>query len=68
MLGDQLLIAERLFDGIEVGALDVLDNCKLQRCAIVNLPYDDGNFIKSRQLGRAPTALAGDDFEPSVGN
>ena len=62
MLGDQLLIAERLLQRIEIGALDVLDDREFQRRLVVHVTDDDRNFDKARQLRGAPAPFAGDDL------
>ncbi len=40
MLGDQLVIPKRLFQRIEVGALDILDDRQLERRAIIDIAHD----------------------------
>ena len=44
VLVDQLLIAERLLDRIEVGALHVLDDGKFERHAVIDVADDDRRF------------------------
>ncbi len=41
---DELLVAHRLLDRIEIGPLDVLDDRQFQRRTVVDLPHDDRNF------------------------
>ena len=58
------LIAEALFHGIEVLALDVLDERELElllRRVLRNVAHDDGHFEQTGPLRGAPPALAGDD-------
>ena len=59
---DQLSVARRLLDRVEVGALDVLDDGDLQDLAVVEISYDYGYFFETGLLGRAPAPLAGDDL------
>jgi hypothetical protein len=61
VLVDQLLIARRLLDRIEVGALDVLDDRQFERDAIADLAMMTGTR-SGRPLRRPPAPLAGDDF------
>src|SRR5215472_13378030 len=56
------LIAHRLLDGIEVGALHVLDDRKLERLAIARLEKNDRNVVHAGALRRAPAPLARDDL------
>ena len=59
----QALIARRLFDRIEVGALHILDDSELERFAIARLVHDDRHLVQAGALGRAPTSFASDDLE-----
>ncbi len=59
---DQLAIARRLFDGVEVGALHVLDDGELEDLLVVELAHDDRHRVQPGLLRRAPAALAGDDL------
>ena len=56
-------IAFGLFQRIEVGALHVLDDRKLQRFAVGRLDDDDRHFVQAGALRGAPAPLAGDDLE-----
>src|ERR1700730_927969 len=56
------LVARRFFEGIEIGALDVFDDRKFERLAVVGVKTHDGHFMESCAFRRAPSALAGDDF------
>ncbi len=47
-LVDQLLIANRLFERIEVGALDVFDDCELQCFLVAGFVDRDGNLVELR--------------------
>ena len=58
----ELLIAERLFDRVEVRALQVFDERELHRLLVVGLDDDDRHVGKPREPRRAPAALAGDDL------
>ena len=60
---DQPAIAGGLFQGGQVGALDVLDQADLQGLAIAALEDDDRHLVDLGGLGGAPAALTGDDLE-----
>ena len=59
--------AERLFDGIEVLALDVFDEPHGERMAVVELPNDDGNGFEPDHLGGLIAPLPGHNFVARVG-
>ena len=61
-IADQCAIPFRLFERIEIGALDVLDDRKLQRFAVSGLDDDDRNLVQPGTLGRPPPPFAGDDL------
>ena len=46
--------AERLFERIEVGALNILDNSKLECLLVVRLMEDDRHLVQIGELGRPP--------------
>ena len=50
-LADELRVAERFFDGVEVFALEVFDERHLEHGAVVGLADDDGNFGQARRVG-----------------
>src|SRR3979411_1958885 len=52
----------RFLDGIEIGALQILDERKLENFQISRLANDYWNFGQAYFLRRAPTPLAGDQF------
>ncbi len=52
VLVEQLLVAERLLDRIEVGALHVLDDGELEGDAVVDVAHDDRNLRQARRAGR----------------
>ena len=52
----------RLFEGVEIGALDVFDDGDFQRLAIAGFDNEDRHFVQAGALGGAPAALAGDDL------
>src|SRR4029079_7230848 len=56
-------VARRLFDRIEIGALDVFDNGELKRLRVVRFDHGNWHVVKARALRGAPPSLAGDDFE-----
>jgi hypothetical protein len=64
MFCDQLLVAKRLFQRIEVCTLHVFNNRQLKRRTIIDIADDDGNFNEAGKLCCPPAAFAGDDFIP----
>ena len=60
---DQLLVALRFFERIEVDPLHVLDNREFERFLVVDFADDDRHFVEAGALCRPPAALAGDDLE-----
>ena len=58
----QLPIALRLLDGVEVLALDVLDDGDLEHFLVGQRAHDDRHVMQIGLLRRAPAALAGDDL------
>src|SRR3546814_6090166 len=60
-IGDQSLKALRLFNRVEIGALDVFNQRKLEARGIVKFADDRRNLVKSRRLRRPPAPLAGND-------
>ena len=58
----QLLIGRRLFDRIEVGALDILDDGDFQRLGVGQLAHHHRHVMQLGHLGRAPAALARHDL------
>ena len=59
---DQLAIAGRLLDGVEIRALHVLDDRKLENFLVGEFAHDDRHRVQAGLLRRAPAALAGDDL------
>ena len=62
-LTDELCVTESFFDGVEVLALEIFDKRHLEDGAVVGLAHEDGNFGQARELGGAPAAFSGDQFE-----
>ena len=62
----QLAIAFGFLDGVQILALNILDQCDFSRPGIVDVTDDCGDGVKSGGLGCAPTTLAGDDLEPAI--
>src|SRR5688572_20549038 len=62
VIGDQPPIALGLLDGVEVPALDILEECDLECFGIVEIADDDRDLMEPRPLRRPPAALAGDDL------
>ena len=60
---DQVAIAARLLDRIEVRPLHVFDQRDLEQLLVVELPHNDGNRMQPGLLRRAPAPLAGNDLE-----
>ena len=56
------VIALGLFDGIEVGALEIFDQRQLHGLLVVGLDHDDRNLVETCEPGCAPAALTGDDL------
>ena len=63
VLVGQRLIAGRLFQRIQIGALDVFDDRKFKRFGVGDFEHDDRHFVQARALRGAPSPLAGDDLE-----
>ena len=59
---DQLAIAARFFDRVQIGALDVFDEGDFERLGVGEGADDDGHFMQARLLRRAPAPFAGDDL------
>jgi hypothetical protein len=62
-LTDQLRITERLFQGVEVLALKILDQSQLQNRAIIRLAHDDWHISQTGQSSRPPAAFPGNQLE-----
>src|SRR3977135_3629791 len=60
---DEALIGMRLFDRIEVLALDILKEGDFERFLVAEFANDGRDFVQARPLRRAPAPLAGDDLE-----
>ena len=67
VLVDQLLIALRLLDRIEVGALHVLDDGEFERGAVVDVAHQHRDVVQPGALRRAPAPFAGNDLVSAVG-
>ena len=61
-LVDQPPIAFRLFQSVQVLALDVLDERELKGLPVVEAVDDHRDFVKPRSLRRTPAPFAGDDL------
>ncbi len=67
-LVDEALVSERLVQGVEVGALEVLDQGEREHFAIVER-LDDGRDLGPAEAGGgAKASLAGDEFEAACRN
>src|SRR5450631_4600443 len=62
-LVEELFIARRLLQRVEVAALDVFDDREGERLAVVRLDAVDRHLMQSGALRRPPAAFPGDDFE-----
>src|SRR5207237_1177388 len=63
---DESLVAFRLFDRVQVGALEVLDERQREQRLIVNLLHD-GRNLRPAEAGRGSVAaLAGDELVASA--
>ena len=63
-IGHQTLECARLLHGVEVFALDVLDQRELQGRFFGDVADDGGNARQGSPLCSAPAALPGDELEP----
>jgi hypothetical protein len=59
---DEALQPVRLFDGVQVLALDVLDEADAERGLIRHFTHHCGNALEAREARRAPAPLAGEDL------
>jgi hypothetical protein len=62
VLGSKLGVACSLFERVEIGPLDVLDNSDFERLAVAGLEHDDWDLVLSSPLGRTPSPLAGNNL------
>ena len=58
---DEPLVGLGFFDGVEVLALDVLDEGDLERFRLRHVADDDRQLVQARPLRGAPSPLAGDE-------
>jgi hypothetical protein len=56
------LVGPRLLQGVEVLALDVLDQCHLEGAQVIHLLHDGWDLFEAREFGGAVSSLAGDDL------
>lgn len=63
---DELSQSGRFFDGIQIFALEVLDERQFHHFAVVRFANNGGNGFEAGQLRGAPTAFPGDDFESAA--
>jgi hypothetical protein len=62
-LGLELGVALGFFEGVEVFALEILDEGEFEDFAVGGGPFDDGDVGEAGEAGGAPTPFAGDQFE-----
>ena len=55
-------ISIRFLDGVQIRALDVLDERELERVVVVSFFDADGNLFEARHLACLPTTLASDNL------
>ena len=60
-----MLIPERLVHRVDVGAVQVLVDLRVEHLIVGHVAEDDRYFLESGCRGGAPAALAGDDLEPT---
>ena len=58
----QAAVGLRFLDRVQIFALDVLDEGHFEQLVVGDVANRDGDFEEAGALGRAPTALAGDDL------
>ena len=63
---DQPLQSLRLLEGVQVLALDVLDQRHRERRLIGDVAHERGHFTQARLLRGAPSPFAGDDLEAAA--
>ena len=63
---DELAVAERFFDRIEVLALEIFDEGEFENFAIIRFADENREFGEAGDLGGAPAAFAGDEFKGTV--
>ncbi len=61
-LVNQPLIGLGFLDRVQVLALNVFEDCHLERFSVVELSNDNRNFVQACPLRRAPAALSGHDL------
>ena len=66
VFGNQLLVAKRLIEGIEVGTLDIFNNGQFQRGAIIHIANEHRDLDQSGALRRPPAPFTGDDLVAPV--
>ncbi len=57
------MIGGGLLDGVEIGALDILDDGEFERLGVGHLAHHHRHVVELGHLGRAPAPLARDDLE-----
>ena len=62
----QATIAVRLFDGVEIFALEIFHQGELHSLMIAGVTHQDRHSAQAGAHGGAPTALAGDQLEAVV--
>jgi shikimate kinase len=63
---EQLLVRRRLFEGIQLLAMQVLQQRVPQHVVVVRLPDDGRDVLQARPLRSAPAALTHDEFVASA--
>ena len=62
-IGEQLLVRRGLFEGIQLGAVEVLQQGLAQHVVVGGLAHDRGDAFEPGFLRRTPAALARDQLE-----
>jgi len=63
---DETRVGFGFLDGVEVGALEILDERELEHVAVAGLAHDDRQRVESRLTRRAPAAFASDELVLAV--
>ena len=65
-VGQQLLVRRRLFQRVELGPVQVLQQRVAQQVVVLGLPHDGRNHRQAGGLGGPPAPLAHHQLEPAV--
>ncbi len=62
----QLRVTVRLFDGVQVFALQIFNQRQFQHRTVVSFTHDDRDFRQRNELRRTPATFPGDQFKEPV--